>query len=400
MIAAVLILSGCALYFMTPAERQRLLAAVMKRVRQVMAAIQSRPKRDETSELVRARTPLVLATPMLIALNAGTLALMLLHAGSLGDPDTLVRWGGNFGPRTTNGEWWRLLTSTFVHAGLFRFVVNIAALAQLGLLLERLVGPITFALVYVTSGVVTSLISLSANRVSVTVGAEGAVFGLFGLLIAVTIWVLIQRQTVLIRPRSLANVIPTAAVFALFNVMSGEIDKPTALVAFGVGALSGLVLARGIGQHKPPARRIAVTLATTLGTTVLCAVPLRGVADIRPEVSRIIEIENRTVGGYEKAVGQFRLGAIKADALAQLIDSSIVPPLHEARERLLAIEGVPPELQPLAADATEFLRLREEAWRVRGVALRKADMRKLRDADRLERSSLEALDRIRPLSDR
>jgi membrane associated rhomboid family serine protease len=395
MIAALLILTGCTLYFMTPAERQRSLRAALQIVRQMKTALEVRPHHDTASELVRARTPLVLATPALIALNAATFAVLLLQAGPVGDPDTLVQWGGNFGPRTTNGEWWRLVTSTFVHAGMFRFLVNMAALAHLGLLLERLVGPSAFGLVYVTSGAVTSLISLSAHRVSVIVGAEGAVFGLFGLLIAVAVWGFIERSTLSIRLEAIARVIPTGVVFAVFNLTSGEIDKMTALVALGVGGLTGLIVARGVGLHKPSPRRITVTLAATAATVVICAVPLRGVADIRPEISRILEIEERTAREYDKASRQFVLGAIKAEALARVIESSIVPTLRAARERLSGVDGVPSEQQALAASAGECLRLREEAWSARIGALRKGDMRKLRDADRLEWSALAAFQRIR-----
>jgi rhomboid protease GluP len=397
MIAALLILAGCTLYFMTPAERQRSFRAALEIVRRMRTANETRPHHDAASEVVRARTPLVLATATLITLNAAIFAVLLLQSGAVGDPDTLVQLGGNFGPRTTNGEWWRLVTSMFVHAGMFRFIVNMAALAQLGLLLERVVGPIGFGLVYVTSGAVTSLINLSAHRVSVIVGAEGAVFGLFGLLIAVVIWGFIQRSTVSIRLTAIARVIPTAVVFAVFNVTSGEIEKTTALVALGVGGLTGLILARGIGLNKPSPRRIVITLATTVATTVICAVPLRGVADIRPELSRIIEIEERTAHEYEKAAGQFVLGAIKAEALARVIESSIVPTLRAARERLRGVDGVPPEQQPLAASAGEFLRLREEAWSARIGALRKGDMRRLRNADHLEWSALRAFQRIRNL---
>src|SRR5215510_11248376 len=56
-------------------------------------------------------------------------------------PETLVRWGANYGPSTTNGQWWRLVTAMFVHGGMVSLPINLAALVQLGVILERLIGP-------------------------------------------------------------------------------------------------------------------------------------------------------------------------------------------------------------------------------------------------------------------
>ena len=83
-----------------------------------------------------------------------------------------------------------------------------------------------------------------------------------------------------------------------------------------------------------------------------------------------------------------------AEALAQVIDRSIVPELHAALARLKALDGVPPEHQALVAGAQEYLRLRDESWRFRAEGLRKTNMLKLRQAENAERISLEALHRI------
>ena len=77
---------------------------------------------------------------------------MLVGTGSFSDPATLVGWGASLATRTTNGEWWRLLTMTFVHAGLFHLLVEVGALVSAGLVLERLLGPLAFGGVYVAAG--------------------------------------------------------------------------------------------------------------------------------------------------------------------------------------------------------------------------------------------------------
>jgi ElaB/YqjD/DUF883 family membrane-anchored ribosome-binding protein len=69
--------------------------------------------------------------------------------------------------------------------------------------------------------------------------------------------------------------------------------------------------------------------------------------------------------------------------------------LQKARARIEALQHVPSEQQTLVATTDEFLKLRSESWRLRAAALRKANMRALREADKQEQASLEAFNRIK-----
>ena len=108
---------------------------------------------------------------------------------------------------------------------------------------------------------------------------------------------------------------------------------------------------------------------------------LRGIADVRPEISRIIALEDRTAGVYEAALTRVNKGAMTPDALAQLIDRSIVPELEAADAHLMAIRGVPPEHRPLVADADEYLRLRSTSWRLQAESWRNKVKARRREAD-------------------
>lgn len=78
------------------------------------------------------------------------------------------------------GEWWRLLTSGFMHAGFLHLGFNMFALYSLGGFLERVIGPAKFALIYVVSLIGGSLgVVLLAGPLDLTVGASGAIFGIF-----------------------------------------------------------------------------------------------------------------------------------------------------------------------------------------------------------------------------
>jgi hypothetical protein len=110
----------------------------------------------------------------------------------------------------------------------------------------------------------------------------------------------------------------------------------------------------------------------------------------------VIALDARTAGAYAAAVDRFHKGRIKAEALASVIERTIVPELQAAGDRLSALVGVPAEQQPLVTHAEEYLRLRRQSWQLRGEALRTTDMRRLRQAERVERESLGALQRIKP----
>lgn len=91
--------------------------------------------------------------------------------------------GGLFGPAVADGEWYRIVTSGFLHAGLMHLLFNMLALWNLGTVLEPALGRARFALVYAVSLLTGSLGVLVLSPDSLTVGASGAVFGLMGALV-------------------------------------------------------------------------------------------------------------------------------------------------------------------------------------------------------------------------
>jgi membrane associated rhomboid family serine protease len=402
----------------TAEDRARLVRTVVDAIlRAKNAPSQPNPFRDALQE----RTPRLIVMPALVALNVAIFVFMLFGAGALGDPATLVSWGGSVGPRTTNLEWWRLVTAMFVHSGMLHLLVNVAVLVQLGLILERLVGPLAFASVYVAAGVFGGLVSLSAYPVSVTVGASGAIFGLYGLLLASSIWGVIHPSSMTIPLRTLKRLGPAAGLFVLYNLAIGGLEPAAGGIV--VGFLCGLVLAIGVGDGKPEPRRIGITMGVTALIAVAAAIPLRRITDVRPEIARVVALEDRTASAYSTAADRFNKGRITAEALAQLIDRTIVPEVEAAQAHLRTLDRVPQEHQALVADAEEFLRLRHESWRLRAEGLRKtsrlvmqpgrtgtsdassrlraeaqfrANMIALGNAEGAERASLEAFQKIRP----
>ena len=82
------------------------------------------------------------------------------------------------------GEWWRVFTGGFLHHGVFHLAVNMFSLYYLGLALERWVGRVLFAAVYLSSLVAGSFGALIETPNALVAGASGAIFGLMGAFVA------------------------------------------------------------------------------------------------------------------------------------------------------------------------------------------------------------------------
>ena len=119
-------------------------------------------------------TPRTLVTPAIVAVNALIFVLMTFDSGEILSPpsETLMDWGANYGPFTLDGQWWRLLTCTFVHIGLIHIGLNMWVLWDIGQLVERLVGNVGFLFLYLLSGLFGSLASVYWNPEVLSAGAS------------------------------------------------------------------------------------------------------------------------------------------------------------------------------------------------------------------------------------
>ena len=173
-----------------------------------------------------------------IALAFGAETLL----GSSTDNETLVILGANFAPLVLeHGQWWRLLTSMFLHIGMFHLLLNGFALFQLGTLYEAWTGSARFTVVYFVAGLAGSLAStlfygFSGGDPVISAGASGAIFGLLGALIAL---LLRRRDRLMPRARSLLQQL---AMWAGLNILLGFTGMSLDNAAHLGGFVSGLAL--------------------------------------------------------------------------------------------------------------------------------------------------------------
>ena len=125
-------------------------------------------------------------TRWLVAINLITFVALAVSAGSAFQipSATLIAWGGNDGSLTLTGEPWRLLSSAFLHGSLLHVGLNMLALYQAGLLVERMYRSARFLAIYLAAGTIASLASVWWRQDVVSIGASGAIFGVFGALLA------------------------------------------------------------------------------------------------------------------------------------------------------------------------------------------------------------------------
>ena len=117
-----------------------------------------------------------IVTMMLIFIN------VIVYLLSLVDYNGILNNFANYYLYVQNGEYYRLITSMFVHANILHLVSNMYALYIIGPIIEKYYGKGKFLLIYLGSGIIGSLFSVVLTNYA-SVGASGAIFGLFGALL-------------------------------------------------------------------------------------------------------------------------------------------------------------------------------------------------------------------------
>jgi membrane associated rhomboid family serine protease len=164
---------------------------------------------------------------------------------SFGGP--LVEAGAVFGPAVAAGEWWRLITSAFLHLGLLHLAFNMYALWLFGPIMEQLYGHVEFAVIYVLCALGGSVLTILLQPESAAAGASGAIFGLFGLAFVVS-----RRRHLMLGPqaRAILSQVGTLLVLNLFItfIAADRISWTGHVGGLLVGAILGVLLAP---RHAP-----------------------------------------------------------------------------------------------------------------------------------------------------
>ncbi len=208
-----------------------------------------------------------LITPIIVYINIAVFIIMVLAGVSFIQPNTsdLLNWGGNFRPDTVTGGWWRLFTSMFLHAGIIHLLANMYALLYIGLLLEPLLGRFRYAAAYILAGICSGLMSIVVHTNVVAVGASGAIFGLYGVFLAMLTTNYIEKET---RNAMLKSILLFVGYNLLYG-MQGNIDNAAHIGGLISGLAIGYVYIHGVRREHD-----IKTQATITGIIAVCVVGL------------------------------------------------------------------------------------------------------------------------------
>jgi rhomboid protease GluP len=172
----------------------------------------------------------------LIILNVAFFVIMAGSGVGLFDPEAqdLVKWGANVKSYTEGGEWWRLVTSMFMHIGIIHLLLNMYALYQVGIHLEPVLGRWKFLGAYLATGIFAGLTSIWWHEDIASAGASGAIFGMYGVFLALL-------TTKFFDPTAQKSLLSSIGVFVLYNLVYGMKSGIDNSAHIG-GLVSGLVL--------------------------------------------------------------------------------------------------------------------------------------------------------------
>lgn len=339
-----------------------------------------------TALAARGTRPVI--TPVMLILNCVIFACTVYAGAGLfqANGPLLIQWGTNYGPRTLDGEWWRLFTAMFLHFGVLHLALNMWALWGMGQLTEKLYGSAYFLVLYVFAGISGSLASLYWHPNLNSAGASGAIFGVLGGLFAF----MVNPKTRI--PASVAAVHrKSAVVFIFYNLFNGfthaGIDNAAHIGGLVGGFAMGWVLARPVDIEARQDTLPRLAIGTLLGAVLLIA------------LSWPLFHPNPTVAAERKFRQQFQLFAEEEGkaltaqhALDQLESSNkithrewgrrvatdVIPKWQAAEDRISATQlPADSRLAPLRAALLEYLDQKRFALDLLSDAARYNDPEKL-----------------------
>jgi membrane associated rhomboid family serine protease len=382
-------------------------------VGRVSEAFERRAREQEAFEQQLARlAPRSWIAPALVAINVAVFIAMALATGgdSILKPDGRVHavWGSNFGPLTTDGEWWRLFSSMFLHFGIIHLLFNMIGLWDGGRLGEKLYGQAEFLLLYVVSGLAGSVASLLWHPEVNSAGASGAIFGVYGALLT---FVLMPGNRV---PSSTSAMlwVGTAAflAYSLINGMAREgIDNAAHVGGLAAGVLMGLALARPMDASRAPGsdwRRVGIAALAAAVALPLLATQVRDVSgaykrdqQYQADLKWLEAEEGELYKAFEQWRAKARAGTFPDRAIADGFEQDVARRWRAAHARMAAnalAEGS--RLRPHQALVLEYLELRAQSAELLVEAVRTGDRAKLNASNAKTEAGKQALERLKLLN--
>lgn len=280
----------------------------------------------------------IFVTPILIDINIIIFILMAINGAGIIDLDNqaLLDWGADFRPLTVDeNEWWRLFTNMFLHGGIIHLLMNMYALLFIGVLLEPLLGKVVFITFYILTGIAASTTSLYWHDYSVCVGASGAIFGAYGIFLALL-------TTNIIHKEERSAFLLSTGLFVGYNLLygiKGNTDNAAHIGGLLSGILFGLVIYFILKWKENNTFKIGIlvlsALVTLLGTGFILKSFPKTYSTYQKQMSLFQTYENEALEFYTKdsttvdnQIKQLEIGIAdwkKCNAILDTIESLDLP---------------------------------------------------------------------------
>lgn len=207
-------------------------------------------------------------TYIIIAINALICILMFLIDKSFDfNVYTLIRFGAKYNPMIASGQYYRLLTPTFLHSDLTHLLFNMYALNILGKNIEFIYGKLKFIIIYLVAGIFGTLGSFIFSK-SVAVGASGAIFGLLGAYL----YLYVSRPDVF-NVKFLKNLLTVIGINLLFGIIFPNIDN----WAHICGLIGGFIISWAVGIRGEKTFSAKKIVAQMLTIMLICTSLIAGI---------------------------------------------------------------------------------------------------------------------------
>jgi membrane associated rhomboid family serine protease len=238
--------------------------------------------------------------------------------------DTIIKFGANANFLTLDGQWWRMITCMFLHYGPLHLFSNMYALTRMGYVLENFIGAKRLLAAYFFTGITASIVSTWWHSLSVGVGASGAIFGLFGLFLALV-------TTEFVAKESRWPLVKNIGITILINLAIGtqlNIDNSAHIGGLTGGIMAGYII-YGIYKlqlaHGKRVLAFCLTMLVLSAAVIIFLLPMisREPVKIRSLMSGLDELNQQHYNDSvrPKGIPNYKMLANKWQSLAVNCDS-------------------------------------------------------------------------------
>jgi rhomboid protease GluP len=292
----------------------------------IVAVEKHNKEMEEVHNVMHLGSSNLYATYVIMAINVIVFILMVLDGAGVIETNGYVhlKWGSNFGPLTLSGDWWRLITCTFIHFGIIHIAMNMYCLYTVGIYLEPMLGKVKYVAAYLCTGVIASIVSLWWHTTPAnSAGASGAVFGMYGLFLAFLTSNIIPKA---VRDELLKSI----GIFVVYNLaygMKSGVDNAAHIGGLVSGFIIGYIFILARKKESPEVKLNWIVPGVLVLTGAIAFFYLQNNKEKNTDrVAILNEIKSHSgnykdLDKYDEAIQKF--GILEKDAVSFLGDSTL-----------------------------------------------------------------------------